>query len=334
MTGTVAYILAKKIALSAVSGIQNITLSPTGQLIFQFKDGSSVTWQIPLPKDGKDGLSIVKVKIDENKHLICTMSDNSTIDAGELPSDTNGGLIQAGKLSDFPNPGVNNFLYLALDEESLYYWDNKSKQYNPVNGKISEEVTIFPQAIYIEEKDIPSPWPESITLVSTSLKDISNLTIDQKSIIKSILVVNNKNKIVGCGMVTKYDQVVDTFDIVLTKYGEGSSINGSLAEKEDIDKLFENEPTIDIDSSTLATKEDIDKLFNNSDDIIIPESDIYATEPDIDKLFNNGDITIPESEIYATKPDIDKLFNLNGDITETLGLASKEDINKLFGKSL
>lgn len=55
--------------------------------MFVFNDGSSANWQIPLPQDG---LSITSVQIDENNHLICTMSDGSTIDAGELPAGTGG----------------------------------------------------------------------------------------------------------------------------------------------------------------------------------------------------------------------------------------------------
>lgn len=57
MTGTVAYILARKIALGAVSGIKNLSFSGN-QIIFNFNDGSSATMTVPLPKDG---LSIVKV---------------------------------------------------------------------------------------------------------------------------------------------------------------------------------------------------------------------------------------------------------------------------------
>ena len=84
MTGTVAYILSKKIALGAVSGIQDITFDDN-KIIFHFNNGSQASMTVPKPKDGIDGLSITKVEIDSNKHLICTLSDNSTIDAGELP---------------------------------------------------------------------------------------------------------------------------------------------------------------------------------------------------------------------------------------------------------
>lgn len=49
---------------------------------------------IPLPQDG---ISITKVEINKSNHLICFMSDGTTIDAGELPD--NGGLVQVESFS-------------------------------------------------------------------------------------------------------------------------------------------------------------------------------------------------------------------------------------------
>lgn len=98
----VTYALCKKLAASAVTGISNITQSDD-KMIISTNDGNTFELTIPKPKDGidgtngidgvdgKDGLSIINIKIDENNHLICTLSDNSTIDAGELP--TNSGEI-------------------------------------------------------------------------------------------------------------------------------------------------------------------------------------------------------------------------------------------------
>lgn len=37
-------------------------------------------------QDGADGISITNVSIDASKHLICTLSDGNTIDAGEIPT--------------------------------------------------------------------------------------------------------------------------------------------------------------------------------------------------------------------------------------------------------
>lgn len=198
MTGTLAYILAKKIALGAVSGIQNITFNGN-QIIFHFNNGSTATMTVPVPKDG---VSIVKVEINKKKHLICTMSDGTELDAGEIPGGTGGGLIQANKKSDLPNLGKDDTIYLVLNEETLYYWNTKENKYKAISG------------------------------------------------------------------------------------GEGTVDNASFATKEDIDKLFENNPPIDIDTSTLATKEDIDKLFAGAGDVVDPSSSSLATKTDIDILFS------------------------------------------------
>lgn len=133
MTGTVAYILAKKIALGAVSGIKGLTFNDN-QIIFNFNDGSQATMTVPLPKDGepgadgKDGVSLADMKFNEDGHLICTLSDGTEIDAGELKCDCQGqGLIQAETKDAFPQSGESNVLYLALDTNTLYYWDGEYK---------------------------------------------------------------------------------------------------------------------------------------------------------------------------------------------------------------
>lgn len=144
MTAIEAYILAKKIALGAVSGIKNLTFNGN-QIIFNFNDGSSAIMVVPLPKDGVDGISIVDVEIDENKHLICTLSDNSTIDAGELPGATTkpGGLVQVKDFNSLKYPGEPGALYITLDTQMVYYWDEKNKLYKPIvtNGIKNDTLT-------------------------------------------------------------------------------------------------------------------------------------------------------------------------------------------------
>lgn len=100
----VTYALCKKLAAAAVSGIKNLTVQGT-KLIIQTTDGKTMTMTFPTPADGKDGIngvdgkdgkdgvdglngqdgvSIVNVEISENNHVLCTLSDGSMIDAGEL----------------------------------------------------------------------------------------------------------------------------------------------------------------------------------------------------------------------------------------------------------
>lgn len=77
----VTYALCKKIAASAVSGIKNLTVSGT-TLTIETNDGQTIDIVFPTPADG---VSIVDAEIDNNKHLICELSDGSIIDAGEVP---------------------------------------------------------------------------------------------------------------------------------------------------------------------------------------------------------------------------------------------------------
>lgn len=209
MTGTLAYILAKRVALGAVSGIKNITVDGN-KIIFNLNNGTQATMIVPTPKDGvtpnigangnwfidgvdtgvpatgpagqdgnngkdgkdgksayelakdngfagteqewieslvgadgkdgQDGISITKIEIDDNKHLIFTLSDDTTMDAGEIPTSTcdcgemvGGGLVQAATFDDLPAAGETNILYLALDTNIMYYWNEQEQEYKAMS---------------------------------------------------------------------------------------------------------------------------------------------------------------------------------------------------------
>lgn len=76
------YALLNKKIKSAVTGIASCQVVGTN-LIFNFTDGTSQTMTFPSPKDG---VSITNISIDTANHLIVTLSDNSTIDAGLIPT--------------------------------------------------------------------------------------------------------------------------------------------------------------------------------------------------------------------------------------------------------
>lgn len=330
---------------------------------------------VPLPKDGKDGISIVNVELDKDNHIICTMSDGNIIDAGQIQV-KGGGLEQVNNRLSLPSVGSDDTLYLTKDEEILYYWDTNDKLYRPISGgsgangidfKTSNDIifdgveqtfnlpidnkkisifingmyltetedyiidrTVSPNTVtfteiweetdlctimwingtideskdekislsvldedittilnsfaYIQESDITDPWPATITINDTKVKNVK--TIEQKKLVKVLYVINNDNKITGCGFITNYSETNNEFSIVLTKYSEkdGEEIEASFAKEEDIDNLFTNLPEIDLDNSFLAKEEDIDNLFSN-----IPEIDLdnsyLATEESIDNLF-------------------------------------------------
>lgn len=87
LTGLQAYALAMKSVKGLASGFDHATRTGDNTFDIFFIDGSSVSLLIPAPKDG---VGIKDVAMDTNGHLICTMTDNTEIDAGELPG---GGIL-------------------------------------------------------------------------------------------------------------------------------------------------------------------------------------------------------------------------------------------------
>jgi len=90
--------LAKKFATKVAAGFSSVEVDGM-DIIFTLNDGSQVTLTVPEPKDG---VSVTDLDIDNNKNLICTLSDGSTVNAGELP--------------------------MAIPEKGVDYWTEEDKQ--------------------------------------------------------------------------------------------------------------------------------------------------------------------------------------------------------------
>lgn len=125
MTGITAYALSKKIALGAVSGISDISLE-NGQLKFQFNNGSFASMAIPLPSDG---ISVTNIKI-LNGHLICSLSNGTIIDAGEM-------LNTVQFYQTLPQVGIENILYIVNNK--LYTWDGT--EYTELSSSSSNTIS-------------------------------------------------------------------------------------------------------------------------------------------------------------------------------------------------
>lgn len=72
MNGDEAYVLSKALTSAAVAGIKNYNISDTGLLTMETSDGQILTFQFTQPEDG---VSVVSVDVDNNKHLVITYSD-------------------------------------------------------------------------------------------------------------------------------------------------------------------------------------------------------------------------------------------------------------------
>lgn len=78
----VTYALLNKKIKGLTSGVKSATVQGYS-IIFELNDGSTQIMTFDQPTDG---VSITDVDVDTNNHLICTMSDGTAIDAGEIPT--------------------------------------------------------------------------------------------------------------------------------------------------------------------------------------------------------------------------------------------------------
>lgn len=78
----VTYALLNKKIKGLTSGVKSASVQGHS-IIFELNDGSTQTMTFNQPVDG---VSITDVDVDINNHLICTMSDGASIDAGEIPT--------------------------------------------------------------------------------------------------------------------------------------------------------------------------------------------------------------------------------------------------------
>ena len=82
----ISYTLSSKIAESAVSGVDSMSVDGT-TLKINCVDGNLLEMDFPAPKDGKDGadgVSVVDIDMNEEHELIFIMSDGSQIAAGKI----------------------------------------------------------------------------------------------------------------------------------------------------------------------------------------------------------------------------------------------------------
>lgn len=143
--------LAKKFATKVAAGFSNVEVDGL-DIIFTLNDGSQVTLTVPEPANG---VSVVDLDIDSNKNLICTLSDGSTVNAGELP--------------------------MAIPEKGVDYWTEEDKQ--EIKTYV-DDVTSNAFAAELDEenftlllKRVGSSYHDQMTDISTSLDEISGEVI-------------------------------------------------------------------------------------------------------------------------------------------------------------
>lgn len=125
----ISYVLSKRIAEGAVSGVAGMSVD--GQTLnIECNDGTHLEMEFPTPEDGA---SITDVKIVSNGHLICTLSNGDTIDAGKVPDV----LTTIESVSDIDDVKLD-----TLTDGQVLSWDEVSgKWINKDTGGTINELT-------------------------------------------------------------------------------------------------------------------------------------------------------------------------------------------------
>lgn len=143
--------LAKKFATKVAAGFSNVEVDGM-DIIFTLNDGSQVTLTVPEPEDG---VSVTDLDIDNNNNLICTLSDGSTVNAGELP--------------------------MAIPEKGVDYWTEEDKQEiktyvdNATSNAFAAELDEENFTLLL--KRVGSSYHDQMADISTSLDEISGEVI-------------------------------------------------------------------------------------------------------------------------------------------------------------
>ena len=125
----ISYVLSKRIAEGAVSGVAGMSVD--GQTLnIECNDGTHLEMEFPTPEDGA---SITDVEIVSNGHLICTLSNGDTIDAGKVPDV----LTTIESVSDIDDVELD-----TLTDGQVLSWDATSgKWINKDTGGTINELT-------------------------------------------------------------------------------------------------------------------------------------------------------------------------------------------------
>jgi len=134
----ITYALCKKLVAATASGISNIEVVGS-DLVFTTSSGEQLTVTLPLPESN---ISITEIIIDENNHLLYTLSDGSVVDVGALPT--------GGEVTDEQVETITQKVYNLLEEHYLSTFTTNVKLYagadnlgtpdNPAEGTILAEL--------------------------------------------------------------------------------------------------------------------------------------------------------------------------------------------------
>lgn len=100
-----------------------------------FRDAYTQTLDIdiyPKGNDGADGVSIIKVEVDNRRHLLCTLSNGEILDAGEIPAAE--GTFDVKIVNSLPESGSISTMYCVPLPSGDQTEVKKYEEYFYING--------------------------------------------------------------------------------------------------------------------------------------------------------------------------------------------------------
>lgn len=176
----------------------------------------------PKGLDGKDGVSIIKMEINENNHLITTMSDGAVIDAGKITMEA--GNFEILVVNQLPTLGISTSTIYCVPTENPTE-DNRYDEYAYVGNKWERigSATIDLSGYYTKE-EVDDIQDELEELISKTKEDLQ-LAIDKHTNAETIVTTAAQSNETYYLLGTEHESAAHQTDIINSglKYKKGTT---------------------------------------------------------------------------------------------------------------
>lgn len=172
-----------------------------------FRDAYTQTLDIdiyPKGNDGADGVSIIKVEVDDRRHLLCTLSNGEVLDAGAIPAAE--GAFDVKIVSFLPETGSISTMYCV-----------------PLPSEEQTEIKKYEEYFYIN-----NAWEK----VGTATIDLSNY------------YTKNESKAITDALDNKINKEIEDREAAITAHTNSETVTTDLSAKESTYYLLGTEDNI------------------------------------------------------------------------------------------
>jgi len=208
----VTYKLSQKYADKVAAGFSSVRVDGLN-IIFTLNDGKTATVAVPAPKDG---VSITNVSLNQQNHLICTLSNGTAIDAGLVPQGVDGRDAKINGVNTLTIEAGDN---ITLDQEGNTLTINSTgggsggtSNYNALTNKPTinnvelkgnkslNDLGIQPAGNYVTNTDYATPSVGGVIMVKNGDHGI---TVDEGVLKGTVRTLAQYNDMSSKGIVCK-----------------------------------------------------------------------------------------------------------------------------------